>query len=258
MRADEGSGRPPDQVSTAADEQCLGAFRLRERHSGPADVIPGLAGALLFCGFMVVVLVLLSDGLRAPETGWLVLAVVAVAVAVCIGSAMQAAKIERTTLYEFDAGLVHETPTDMVVFPWRDVEFVETFRTVVTTGQGGGRTVIREFLVRRRDGSAVLELKKSSADRIADQVAAEVVERARQCLANGEGVSFGPVTVGADRLTVHDRSIGWAEVDRVIREKNTLRVYRPGEREPWASADVAEVPDGRAVLTLAAWRSRDG
>jgi hypothetical protein len=251
MPTDDGPDRVPERVLNAASAHDLGALRQQDRHTGPADVIPDITAVLLFSGFMIVVGVVLATCSNAPVPRLFVFICVAIAVAVCVGAAVQAARIERTRLYEFDAGLVHEAPNGAIAFPWREVEYVETLRTVRGSGQDAA-SVVREYWVRRRDGSAELKMKASGVDRIADRIAVVAVEEAQQRLARGEPVVFGVVTMEPDRLVADGRSIAWADVDRMTRKKDDLHVYRTGHRKPWTSVRVSAVPDSRAVLTLVA------
>jgi len=164
----------------------------------------------------------------------------------------------ESRLYEFDGGLVLSQPDEIVAFAWEDIEYVE--RALPPPGPHDGGPYAYSYRIRPRGGdfTTEIELPNGSNDQVAASIAAAALGRARELLAAGETVAFGRISVGPDGLTAGDRSLLWSEVGRVVRTSEFVRVYRRGRLQIWASAPIGDVPDARALVSLALERARTG
>jgi hypothetical protein len=250
----------PEPVSRAAAWHRLGAPRRVSRQVGPWAYARLFAGGLAMAGFMTYWTV---DAARAWSGGWeeyVLVAILAGAVAFGVGvsvtAVVRAIKTGAVDLYEFDGGLVRTTAGGVTAFRWSEVEFVEA--VYWKAGAEGSGHLSRNYLVRRRDGSAHVPIERAAdAGHLADRIAEVARPATEQRLASGAEVAFGAIVLGPRRLAVRGESIAWPEVDRVVRESGprgevTIAIYRRREPKPWASAPIGTVPDARVAVELAA------
>jgi hypothetical protein len=163
----------------------------------------------------------------------------------------------KTGVYEFDGGLVLTQQAETVTFAWDEIEYVERAQAHRAAQSTGYYTY--SYRVRPRGGDIGTEVElPTNNDRVAARTAAITIDRARERRARGETVSFGPISVGPDRLAAGDRSIAWSEVDRVVRTGESVRVLRRGGRRIWAAVPIGDVPDAQALLSLAGESSAAG
>jgi hypothetical protein len=158
---------------------------------------------------------------------------------------------EPVDVYEFEGGLVRATGGDVAVFPWRGSTLVEN--VALEGGGQGGLTQRRVFTLRAADHSGRIEplILTRDHERISALVVQaslpDVLAAARSPL----GASFGALTLGPDGVTVDGTTTPWMRVERVVRDRDELRVYRRGEAKPWARRPVGQVP-GLPLLLAAA------
>lgn len=206
----------------------------------------GLAGAGL--------LVMLMS--RAPES-WFraVLAVLGLGGLACVGWLIAAAlrrgrDVGAIDLYEFDGGFVRSSRLDTIAFPWSGVAFVEN--VFADGGAQGGGALRRVYFLRRFDDgtSEPLSLHRD-VDLVAARVTEAILPDALAAARSASGVTFGALLLGPDGVTFGGETTPWIRLDRVARERDEIRIYRDGQRRPWARTPIGTVLNAPVMLAVA-------
>lgn len=87
------------------------------------------------------------------------------------------------------------------------------------------------------------------------QVTQPIVVRAREALARGERMVFGPVVVELDGLALDGRNLDWAHVSRVDAERDAFVIYAREPRGRFGWARVRDIPHPRALLEVLGLRT---
>jgi hypothetical protein len=195
---------------------------------------------------------------RAPESWFrVVLVLFGLGALACLGWVVAAALRRARTigsidLYEYDAGFVRSSRLDTVAFPWSGVAFVEN--VFHESGAQGSGSLRRVYSLRRLDAlgrtTEPLDLHRD-VDRIAARVTEAILPDALAAARSTSGVTFGALMLGPDGVTLGDETTPWIRLDRVVREKDEIRLYRDGQRRPWAKTPIGTVLNAPVMLAVA-------
>lgn len=153
-------------------------------------------------------------------------------------------------LYEFDGGFVRSSRLDTIAFPWSGVAFVEN--VFAEGGAQGSGSLRRVYFLRRLDDwtSEPLSLHRD-VDRVAERVTEAILPDALAAARSTTGVTFGALMLGPDGMTFGGETTPWIRLDRVVRERDEIRLYRDGQRRPWAKTPIGTVLNAPVMLAVA-------
>jgi hypothetical protein len=171
-----------------------------------------------------------------------------------VGLALRRARtVGAIDLYEYDGGFVRSSRLDTIAFPWSGVAFVEN--VFYEGGAQGSGSLRRVYFLRRLDDLG-RTTEPLSLHRDVDRVAARVTEaNLPDALATARsisGIAFGALMLGPDGVTFGEETTPWIRLDRVVREKDEIRLYRDGERTAWARTPIGTVLNAPVMLAVAA------
>jgi hypothetical protein len=195
---------------------------------------------------------------RSPENWFLaVLGLFAVGIVVWFSwliaiGLRRARTVGAIDLYEYEGGLVRSSRRDTIAFAWSAVAFVENV-FYENAGQGS-RLLRRVYYLRRLDDlgrtTEPLSLQRD-VERIANLVTEANLPDALAAARSATGVTFGALMLGPDGVTFGDETAPWIRLDRVAREKDEIRIYRDGQRKPWARTPIGTVLNAPVMLAVA-------
>ena len=164
-----------------------------------------------------------------------------------IAAALRRARVVGAIdLYEFDGGFVRSSRLDTIAFPWSGVAFVENV-FAESGAQGSGS-------LRRLDDlgwtSEPLSLHRD-VDRVAARVTEAILPDALAAARSTTGITFGALMLGPDGVTFGDETTPWIRLDRVVRERDEIRLYRDGQGRPWAKTPIGTVLNAPVMLAVA-------
>jgi hypothetical protein len=82
------------------------------------------------------------------------------------------------------------------------------------------------------------------------KVTRPIVTRAKEALARGDRLTFGPLEVELDGLVLRGESLPWSGLQRAIAEREVLVFYAHGPRGRFGWLRIADIPHPRALLAV--------
>lgn len=97
-----------------------------------------------------------------------------------------------------------------------------------------------------------LDLVLEALDR---HVTRPITRRAKEALAGGQRLVFGPLALELEGITLKDKPLSWASLSRVEAERDVL-VFYSGTLGRFGWVRVSEIPHPKALLELLRMRTR--
>lgn len=170
-----------------------------------------------------------------------------------IVSTIQAVRTRRDRVDVRERGLVATVRGTEQRIPFREIRAV-TSRVVRTRGG-----VVHDHRVRWTGGELRIDHSFGDVERLLSAIREATLERlvedARDELAAGRSVRFGPWTLHPDALEVRGARLPRDLLGSVDLSAGVLRVRGKGHTESWAEQDVADVPNVHVLLAVLADRA---
>jgi hypothetical protein len=82
------------------------------------------------------------------------------------------------------------------------------------------------------------------------QVTRPITARAKEALASGERLVFGPLVLELDGLVLNGQNLEWAHLSRVDAERDSLVIYANEPRGRFGWVRLVDIPHPRALLDV--------
>lgn len=103
--------------------------------------------------------------------------------------------------------------------------------------------------------SSVRGIDRIIAD-IDREVTQPLIEPAKEALARGERLLFGPLTLELDGIVLHGRSLPWSMLPKVIARRHALMFHAPDTYGRFGVLPLRDVPHPRVLLAVLRMRTR--
>ncbi len=87
-------------------------------------------------------------------------------------------------------------------------------------------------------------------DAVDRKVTRPITEQAKEALAHGERLVFGPLILELDGIVLKDESLSWSDLERVDAERDAFVFYARGPRGRFGWARIADIPHPKALLEV--------
>lgn len=239
---------PPAQERAVPAEQRLGERRSIHPTPRRSLVWPLLAGA-----FIAVMLTLSMSRVA----GWkALLASLPVAVVVFAVSAWPALRRRGVQVEVHEEGVVVTRPgqRDIAIFDdvdevWMDLEVMSSYvaevaqiRHLVLVDHGGAK---HRIPIDVDDGAQVARV-------ILRRCSAVLASDAKEALASGETLTFGPVKISTSSIEIGDRRVAWGALSLVRFLPGRIAFFRGQTIFPWRTVHLDRVPHPTLVMKFVA------
>lgn len=97
-----------------------------------------------------------------------------------------------------------------------------------------------------------LEVVLDAVDR---KVTRPITEQAKDALAHGERLVFGPLILQLDGIVLKEQSLSWSDLEWVDAERDAIVFYARGPRSRFGWVRVADIPHPKALLEVLRMRT---
>ena len=163
----------------------------------------------------------------------------------------------RVHLHEH--GIVEERGARRVEILWDEVETLVSARQRVTQAAGLVTHHIETHKLKTSTGKKLmvdhlLADIASLGDAVEHQVSLCLLPKIRARLANGEAVSFSPLTVTDQGIARGQKTLAWEQVAGAETAHGEVRIFRHGEPTAWVKVRYGSLSNAQALLTLISGR----
>jgi Family of unknown function (DUF6585) len=155
----------------------------------------------------------------------------------------------------FKDGLVESKAGRRTIVPFANVETIQSQRVTYNAAGGAVKTSAETHVLRLTDGTTVrvdngLEGIVGLGTRLEESVASHVGAKVRAQLKQGLAVSFGPVTLTQQGVTIGNAAAEYRELAGVDVRFGQVCFLKQGSASPWRRVQYARLLNAQAMLAV--------